>query len=102
MEEEMFQELMESLRQAAAHARGELDLKTTYLLKPPPQPAELNKEEITEIRKSLHATQSVFAKCLNVSVKTVQGWEQGIRKPSQAALKLLRIAKEKPEVLLIG
>jgi putative transcriptional regulator len=37
---------------------------------------------------------------LNVSVKTVQAWEQGVRKPSDAALKLLAIAEKHPEVLL--
>lgn len=102
MEKELFNDLMQSANEMLAHAKGELELKTTYLLKPPPKPAELKKEEITAIRKQLQATQDVFARCLNVSVKTVQGWEQGIRKPSQAALKLLNIAKVKPEVLLIG
>ncbi len=43
--------------------------------------------------------ESVFARYLNVSVKTVQSWEQGIGKPSGAALKLLTIAKARPEVL---
>jgi len=37
---------------------------------------------------------------LNVSVKTVQAWEQGLRQPSDAALKLLTIAKKHPEALL--
>jgi DNA-binding transcriptional regulator YiaG len=37
---------------------------------------------------------------LNVSVKTVQGWEQGIREPSDAWLKLLSIAAKHQEVLL--
>lgn len=102
MNQELFKELEESMNQMLAHARGELELKTTYLLKPPPKPTELKKEEITAIRKQLKATQDVFARCLNVSVKTVQGWEKGTRKPSQAALKLLNIAKVKPELLLIS
>ena len=32
-------------------------------------------------------SQSVFARVLNVSTKTVQSWEQGERKPSYAALR---------------
>jgi len=36
---------------------------------------------------------------LNASSKTVQAWEQGARVPSDAALKLLTIAKKHPEVL---
>jgi putative transcriptional regulator len=42
----------------------------------------------------------MFARLLNVSVKTVQGWEQGVREPSEAALKLLSIAEKRPEVLM--
>lgn len=37
---------------------------------------------------------------LNISPKTVQAWEQGSREPGDAALKLLTIAKNHPEVLL--
>jgi DNA-binding transcriptional regulator YiaG len=48
----------------------------------------------------LNLSQAVFAGVLNVSVKTVQAWEQGLRQPSDAALKLLTIAKKHPEVLL--
>jgi putative transcriptional regulator len=42
----------------------------------------------------------VFARLLNVSLKTVQAWEQGIRQPGDAALKLLTIARKNPEALL--
>jgi DNA-binding transcriptional regulator YiaG len=37
---------------------------------------------------------------LNISPKAVQAWEQGSREPGDAALKLLTIAKNHPEVLL--
>jgi DNA-binding transcriptional regulator YiaG len=56
--------------------------------------------DIARIRQELNYSQSVFARVLNVSLKTVQAWEQGIRVPSDAALKLLTIAKRHPEVLL--
>ena len=101
MEKELFEKLMQSANEMLAHARGELELKTT-VLPVPHKPKELDKSEIVAIRKQLNASQSLFAKYLNVSIKTVQCWEQGLRKPSQAALKLLSIAKVKPEVLFIG
>jgi len=53
-----------------------------------------------KLRQQLNLSQAVFASVLNVSVKTVQAWEQGLRQPSDAALKLLTIAKKHPEVLL--
>lgn len=40
-----------------------------------------------------------LAKGLNVSVKTVQAWEQGKRKPDGPTLKLLEIAEKHPEVI---
>jgi putative transcriptional regulator len=45
-------------------------------------------------------SQSVFAQVLNVSTKTVQSWEQGQRKPSQAALRLIQVFRQDPSGLL--
>jgi len=55
---------------------------------------------IKRIRISLHASQPQFARLLNVSTNTVQSWEQGVRRPRQAALKLLMIANRNPQALL--
>jgi putative transcriptional regulator len=41
-------------------------------------------------------SQAVFARVLNVSTKTVQSWEQGERKPSHAALRMLQLFRERP------
>jgi putative transcriptional regulator len=60
----------------------------------------MSSAEIARVRKRLKYSQSIFARVLNVSTKTVQAWEQGARVPSEAALKLLTIAKKHPEVLL--
>ena len=43
-------------------------------------------------RRSTNLTQKEFAKLLNVSIDSVQDWEQGRRKPRGAAKTLLRIA----------
>jgi putative transcriptional regulator len=43
-------------------------------------------------------SQFVFASVLNVSVKTVQSWEQGERRPSHAALRLLEIIAANPVI----
>jgi putative transcriptional regulator len=45
-------------------------------------------------------SQAAFARILNVSPRTVQAWETSARRPSDAALKLLAVAKKNPEVLL--
>jgi putative transcriptional regulator len=50
-------------------------------------------------RYRVKMSQSQFAKLLGVSVRTLQEWEQGRREPSAAARSLIRVAKERPEVL---
>ena len=97
MDEQQFSRLMESARQAEKHATGKLDLRTTRL---PPPPTAMGKTEVVRIRESLNFSQAVFATYLNVSVKTVQSWEQGINKPSGASLKLLSIIRRKPSLLI--
>ncbi|MBM3576418.1 MAG: helix-turn-helix domain-containing protein [Alphaproteobacteria bacterium] len=44
-------------------------------------------------------SQAEFAALLGVSVRTLQDWEQGRRKPSGAAITLYKIAERRPEVL---
>jgi len=97
MKNEFFEELRQSLNEALQHARGERnDLRVTTLPRPPKQ---ISKTEIAAFRRKMKCSQSVFARYLNVSVKTVQSWEQGLGKPSGAALKLLTIARERPDVM---
>jgi DNA-binding transcriptional regulator YiaG len=49
------------------------------------------------LRRKTGMSQAVFARVLNVSTKTVQSWEQGDRKPSHAALRMLQILRENPK-----
>jgi DNA-binding transcriptional regulator YiaG len=80
------------------NTRGERkDLRTTILPRPP---QKMQSADIIAVRKRINVSQAVFARYLNVSVKTVQSWEQSIGKPSGAALKLLSIAKKNPKILV--
>ncbi len=47
--------------------------------------------QIKRLRKRNHASQAVFAAYLNTTPSTVQKWEQGQKKPSGLALKLLSL-----------
>jgi putative transcriptional regulator len=66
----------------------------------PDRPTDVGAEELTKLRLKNGMSQSVFVQVLNVSTKTVQSWEQGQRKPSQAALRLLQVFRQNPSGLL--
>jgi DNA-binding transcriptional regulator YiaG len=96
----IFDDMREALRDAAAYERGEpVNLRVTRI---PSRPKEISPREIRRIRRALKASQSLFAAYLNVSTNAVRSWEQGTRRPRQAALKLLMIAKKNPKALLVA
>ena len=49
-----------------------------------------------KVRMAAGLSQSQFAELFGVSVRTLQGWEQGRREPTGAARVLLRIGEKKP------
>ena len=55
--------------------------------------------EVTQARAKSGLSQSQFAQVLGVSMRTLQEWEQGRRKPSGAARALLSIAAKRPDVV---
>lgn len=50
-------------------------------------------------RQNSGLSQAAFASLLGVSVRTLQGWEQGRREPTGAAKTLLAIAQKMPAAL---
>jgi putative transcriptional regulator len=82
-------EILEGIHDIKAHKTGVKVLRTHTLKEPaPPQ----------VIRAKLHLSQAAFAGLMGVSLRTIQDWEQGRRKPSGPAEALLRIAEQRPEV----
>ena len=96
MKDETFTELLGSAHEALEHAQGKRSLRTTTL---PLPPKSLNGRAVKRVRATLHASQAVFARYLNVSTKLVQAWEADRRTPEGPALVLLHIAARQPDVL---
>jgi putative transcriptional regulator len=85
------QEILEGIRDIQAYKAGTKALRVRSLRNPAPPKV---------IRARLKLSQSAFAGLMGVSLRTVQDWEQGRRKPSGPAVALLRIAEQKPDVFM--
>lgn len=91
-----YERLRKGLLDSIAYSRGELTLVTTELPAPPPR---ARPKDIFQLRRRLKMSQAVFAATLNVSTKTVQSWERGARRPSDAALRMIQVIGARPEVV---
>jgi len=88
----------ELLRRMKGFAAGTEPVREWKVKVPPPVKA-IAAKEIRAIRTRLGCTQMEFAALLNVPKVTAISWENGTRKPSGAALRLLAVAKRHPEAL---
>lgn len=94
----LFADLQQSLQGALAYELGKKGTLRVTKLPPPPKPMSPN--QIRAIRQQFNVSQATFARIMNVSTNAVESWEQGVRHPREATLKLLTIAHKHPEVLL--
>ena len=85
------QEILEGIREIKDYKAGKKGLRVRSL-KAPSSPKV--------IRQRLKLSQAAFARLMGVSLRTIQDWEQGRRKPSGPAVALLRIAEQKPDVFM--
>lgn len=91
MRDDMFDELLESVRQGGAILRGEMEASRTF---------RFDDEDVKLLRERMQLSQPRFAAMLGISVGTLRNWEQGRRKPEGPARALLRVASVHPEAVL--
>ena len=91
MEKKLFNELVQSLKEAKAIAKGEANASRRFV-------ADVG--DVKAIRDNIGLSQSDFAKLMGVSVRTLQNWEQHRRSPSGPAAALLKIVSASPEAAL--
>ena len=93
MKKELFNELVESIKEAGKIHRGELQ---------PSRQFEVNPFNIKQLREKLKKSQIEFARMIGVSVATLRNWEQGRRYPVGPPRSLLKVFASNPEVVLLA
>ncbi len=91
MKKDNFEKLVASIREAGEIKAGRKAASRVFEIKPP---------EIKTVREKLNVSQNEFALMIGVSVRTLQNWEQGRRKPEGPAKALLRVASRYPSAVL--
>ena len=90
MKDDLFDELVQSVREGGAILRGEVEPARSFVIETP---------DVKAIRSRFQLTQYEFAALLGISVKTLQNWEQGRRTPHGSARVLLQVAEKHPEAV---
>lgn len=86
-----FEDLKEGFEEAIAYSKGELTNVRVF------EPVDV---DVKVVREQTGLSQTRFASTLGISVKTLQNWEQGNRKPQGPALVLLNAAAKDHKKLL--
>jgi putative transcriptional regulator len=90
MKDELFNELLESVREGGSILRRETSPSRIF---------SMDKPDVQLIRANYHLSQSEFATLLGISRATLQNWEQGRRIPQGPARVLLQVAARHPDAL---
>ncbi len=54
------------------------------------------------LRRSLRLSRAQFSQAYGIPLKTLQGWEQGLREPDQTAMTYLALIAEMPEKIRLA
>ena len=90
MDDKLFDELKQSLREARAIRAGTLVGRRT----------KVEALDVKSVRERTRLSQGDFAAAINVSVRTLQNWEQRRRDPTGPAVALLKVMAQAPEVVI--
>ena len=91
MDDKLFCELLDSVKEASRIARGQAPASRTFVM---------DEIDVKAVRERTGLSQVRFALTIGVSVRTLQNWEQGHRKPQGPARALLTIFQNNPQQAL--
>ena len=88
MKDEMFNELLESVKEMDKIAKGKKKVSRRFNFEEP---------RVRAIREQTGLSQTHFARLIGVSKRTLENWEQGRRHPTGPARALLKIVESDPK-----
>lgn len=91
MKAELFEELLESVREGGAILRGRRKASREF---------RIGAADVRELRERYGLSQAKFASLMGISVGTLRNWEQGRRRPEGSARVLLQVVARHPEAVL--
>jgi putative transcriptional regulator len=91
MDKQLFADLTQSLKEAAAIRQGTLKAGRVSVIESP---------NVKNIRAKTGLSQSEFSQLIGVKIATLQNWEQQRRRPTGAAAALLKIVAKEPELAI--
>jgi DNA-binding transcriptional regulator YiaG len=91
MEKELFDDLLQSLKEASAISKGKHSASRRF---------DMTNPDVKRVREQVGLSQTEFAQMMRVSVKTLQNWEQHRRTPTGPAAALLKIVSTSPDLAL--
>jgi putative transcriptional regulator len=93
MSDEIAEDILAGLREAREFLSGEKDF--------PKEQVHIPEEiDVARIREKLNMTQSEFSSVFGMSIRTLQGWEQGRRVPTGASRQFLTVLDKEPNAVL--
>jgi putative transcriptional regulator len=90
MKDELFTELVASVREGGVILRGEAEPSRSFVVDGP---------NIKRLRANYQLSQAQFAALFGISVGTLRNWEQSRRTPEGPARVLLQVAEQHPQAV---
>lgn len=100
-EQSYYESIMEGLQQAVDFEKGDTSKGRIRIVQTPDiEPLnEYSKEKIKELRQKVNLPQKYFAELLGVTLKSVEAWESGKRKPTGTAKRLFQLIEKDPNII---
>jgi len=100
-EKTYYESIMTGLQQAIDFEKGDTSKGRIRIVEIPViEPLnEYPKEKIKELRQKINLPQKYFAELLGVTLKSVEAWETGKRKPTGSAKRLFQLIEKDPNLI---